>query len=103
MKTVRVIFDERGKVGSNLEYFIVTGSLEAPLVCLSDKNGSPFVHEIYARQGKYKRRKGVHVSIRFDYEACGTLLAVNFFQPNMEGDTSTIPLRFNENLLIYSS
>ncbi|AYK07203.1 hypothetical protein [Brevibacillus laterosporus] len=102
MKTVRVIFDERGKVGSNLEYFIVTGSLEAPIVCLSDNNGFPFVHEIYARQGKYKGKKGVHVSIRFDYEACGTLLAVNLFQPNMEGDYSTIPLRVNENL-IYSS
>ena len=70
----------------------MTGSKEAPIVCLADNNGFPYVRDIYARSSEHDGHAGVHVSARFENEARGNELAINLSQPNMHGECPVIPL-----------
>ena len=90
--TVRVEANQASAQGENLEFFVVTGSLEPPIVSLADNNGFPWVRDLYARQTVFQERWGVHVSVRFEEAAVGNVLAVNIFQPGMQGDFPVIPL-----------
>lgn len=92
MNTKRIEANDNSSTGDNLEFFIVTGSLEPPIVCLADNNGYPFVRDLYARQREYSGKKGVHVSVRFESKAHGITLAINLGQPGMAGDYTVIPL-----------
>ncbi|MDA2478322.1 hypothetical protein ACS2TZ_26120 [Bacillus cereus group sp. Bce025] len=90
-EAVRVEADNTSAIGNNLEFFVITGSMEAPIVCLADNNGYPHVRDIYARQREHSGHHGVHVSVRFEGPAQGNALAVNIAQPGMTGDYTVIP------------
>ncbi|MEJ9122626.1 hypothetical protein P4I92_02630 [Bacillus cereus] len=91
-KTVRVDADNASAQGNNLEFLVVTGSMEIPIVSLGDNNGFPFVRDVYARPKQHSGHQGVHVSVRFESAASGNGLAVNIAQPGMTGDFTVIPL-----------
>lgn len=92
MGTVRITAGQEAGSGTNLEFFVVTGTREPPIVCLADNNGFPFVRDIYGRGVQHQGKDGVHVTVRFESAAIGNGLAVNLFQPNMTGDFTVIPL-----------
>ncbi len=92
MNTKRIEVGDSASIEDRLEFFIVTGSMEPPIVCLADNNGYPFVRDLYARQFTHQGKNGVHVSVRFESKAQGKTLAINLFQPNMAGDYTIIPL-----------
>lgn len=91
-QSVRVSAGNSSAQGNNLEFFVVTGSVTAPIVCLADNNGFPFVRDIYARPLQHQGKQGVHISVRFEQPAQGNALAVNLSQPGMMGDYTVIPL-----------
>lgn len=91
METKRITVNSSFKQGNNLEFYIVTGSLEEPIICLADNNGFPYVSDIYARAVLHPHgHEGIYVTVRFETEANGNGLAVNISQPNMSGDYSVI-------------
>ncbi|XOJ00886.1 hypothetical protein ACMX2M_03895 [Paenibacillus polymyxa] len=89
---VRITFDTKGQDGKNLEYFVVTGSLDTPVGCMADNNNFPYVRDVYFREMEHQDKKGVHVTIRFEEPARGEGIAVNIHQDNMTGDYSVYPL-----------
>ena len=92
MESKRVEATMSSARGNNLEFFVVTGSQEPPIVSLADNSGFPFVRDLYARPRVHQNKKGVHVSVRFESTANGMGLSVNLSQPEMTGDYTVIPL-----------
>lgn len=91
--TRRVQFNAAGTSGNNLEVFIITNSLEAPIVTLADNDAYPHVRDYYARAETRQGFKGIHLSIRFEASpANGKGFAVNIAQPGMNGNFAVIPL-----------
>ncbi|MFT9371897.1 hypothetical protein [Paenibacillus polymyxa] len=91
--TRRIQFDAASASDNNLNVFIITNSLEAPIVCLADNNGFPHVRDFYARARTYQGYNGVHLTIRFESSpANGRGFAVNIAQPGMNGNFSVFPL-----------
>lgn len=93
METVRVVATNSAAGRDALDFFVVTGSTQPPIVSLADNNGFPYVRDLYARGKEHQSLSGVHVTVRFDGDASGTGLAVNVAQPDMTGDYTVIPLQ----------
>lgn len=91
--TRRIQFDAAGASGNNLEVFIITNSLEAPILTLADNNGFPPVKDFYARARTYQGYNGIHLTIRFESSpASGRGFAVNIAQPGMNGNFPVFPI-----------
>lgn len=86
MESARIVVDNQYAKDDSLNFFVVTNSLEAPIVCLADNNGYPTVRELSARAVSYQNHNGVQVTIRFEVPANGQVLAINLAQPGMSGD-----------------
>jgi hypothetical protein len=82
--------------GNNLEIFIVTGSLDDPIVTLRENNGYPPVQDFYARPKSYPtddNLKGIHISIRFNSRPEGGAFILNYAQEGMTPNGhSVIPM-----------
>ena len=94
MESIRIEVNNRYAKDDSLNFFVVTNSLEAPIVCLADNNGYPIVREISARpkEDYNAHYNGVHVTVRFEGQANGQGLAINLAQPGMSGDFSVEPM-----------
>ncbi|MEC1562468.1 hypothetical protein [Bacillus haynesii] len=91
-KSTLISVDNSSATGEALDFFVVTGSPHAPIVCLANNNGYPPVRDIYARTKIHQNKRGVHVTVRLEGTATGTELTINLAQPDMEGDYTVIPL-----------
>lgn len=91
-QSVRVHAGNSSARGKTLSFFVVTGSMAAPIVCLADNDGFPFVRDVYARPREHAGKQGVHIDVRFEQPAQGNGMAVNLSQPGMMGDYTVIPL-----------
>ncbi|MGR5917198.1 hypothetical protein ACT7CS_12835 [Bacillus pacificus] len=86
MESTRIEVDSRYAKDNMLDFFVVTNSVEAPIVCLGDNKGYPSVREIYARViPDYNGiHNGVHVTVFFEGPANGQGLAINLAQLRYE-------------------
>lgn len=91
-KSVRINVDNASSSGRNLDFFVSTGSLQHPIVCLADNNGYPHIRDLYARPIEHNGKQGVHVTVICEDNADGNGLALNLAQPDMIGDYTVIPL-----------
>ncbi|OKP88992.1 hypothetical protein [Paenibacillus sp. P32E] len=91
--TRRIQFDAAGADGNNLDVFIITNSLEQPIVTLADKNGFPYVRDFYAKAIEHHGYKGIRLTLRFEGAARGGRgFAVNIALPGMNGNFAVFPI-----------
>jgi hypothetical protein len=90
MKTIRVEANNSSAKGQELNFFVVTGSQQEPVISPSDNNGFPAIRDFYGRCLRYQGQDGVHVTVRFDSNAVGNAIAMNIFQPGMTNQPHTV-------------
>jgi len=92
LKVVRVGAGNEATKGSEMGFFVVTGSREPPIGSLADNSNFPSVKQFYVRDGRHNEYDGVIVHILFDGPAQGEGVAVNLLQAGATGDYQVIPM-----------
>lgn len=96
----RITVDASCAIGSTLDFFVATGSLQPPIATFADNSRFPPVRALYARPMTLGAKNGVHITAVLDQHPVATSatdrrvgLAVNVFQTDMTGDFSVVPDR----------
>ncbi len=92
MDSIKVRVGTEACSGSEMLFFVRTGSNKPPIGCLAANAGFPHVRDAYFRAGDHEGDDGVIVHIRFEGAAIGNKMAVDISQPSMPGDGTVIPL-----------
>ncbi|QOS80059.1 hypothetical protein JNUCC31_03685 [Paenibacillus sp. JNUCC31] len=91
------VLDEKGIMegGSQLLFFVETGSEEAPTVSMRDNPHWPPVKDMYIFETVHNEMKGVQIKIRFDEPLSSPgAVSVNINQSNISiaGSPTVVPL-----------
>lgn len=75
-------------IGNRLMFFVPTGSMEPPIVCLAKNDGCSEVQSVYARATLRGPIRGVHVTLVLAEPVRAGVLALNVFQSDVESSGS---------------
>ncbi len=94
-QTISVGTDQYHQSDKNAQFFVFTGSLEAPFVTIQEihGDGDSVVQDFYARPVVYDKREGVCVMIRFQEpaQASGRSFKISLYQKGLQTHPSVCP------------